>query len=199
MTGEASSHIFEKLLAFNNSKFLGKMQSKFNVGFYKGGEDGKLFEYLCLNVFTLFGKSFEIVSLYDPNLTQLITFPTIKTILAPNWRTVMLEQDVLYVPSHGTMESGDAFCLLNVEGVLTVIVLQITVAKFHPVKMRGLRVISNRFPNVGQQYLVFVTPLKGILSEPQNLLTTESKVAQMFDGVQGFKECQFKLEHKLFS
>lgn len=191
----ASSSVFEKLLDFNSSQYSAKMQLKFNGGIFSGGEDGKLFEYLCLNVFTLLERSFEIVSLYNSNLTQLITVPTIKTILTPNWRTVTLEQDVLYVPSHGTMESGDAFCLLNVQGVPSVIVFQITIAEFHPVKMQGLRVISDRFSNVGQQYLVFVTPQNGKLCTPQNLLTTESKVAQKFDGVQGFKDFQYKMEN----
>lgn len=191
----ASSHVFEKLLGFSRSQYSAEMQSKFNGGIFSGGEDGKLFEYLCLNVFTFLERSFDIVSLNNLNPTQRITVPTIKTILTPNWRTVMLEQDVLYVPSHGTMESGDAFCLLNVQGVPSVIVFQITIAEFHPVKMRGLRVISDRFSNVGQQYLVFVTPLNGKLCTLQNLLTTESKVAQTFDGVQGFKEFQYKMEN----
>ena len=96
---------------------------------------------------------------------------------------------MLYVPSHGTIESGDAFCLLNVQG---------TIAEFHPVKMRGLdyELFLDRFSNVGRRYLVFVTPLNGKLCTPQNLLTTESKVAQKVDGVQGFTECQLKLKHK---
>ena len=191
----ASSRVFEKLLDFNSLQYSAKMKLKFNGGIFSGGEDGKLFEYLCLNVFPFCGRSFDVVLLSNSNSTQNITVPTTKTILTPNWRTVMLEQDVLYVPSHGTMESGDAFCLMIVQGVPSVIVFQITIAELHPVKMQGLRVISDRFSNVGQQYLVFVTPQNGKLCTPQNLLTTESKVARNFDGVQGFKNFQYKLEN----
>jgi len=113
----ASSHVFQRLLDFFDSQLSANMKHKFNRGMFSGGEDGKLFEYLCLNVFTFLERYFEIVSLYNSNLTQFITVPAIKTVLTPNWRTVMLEQDELCVPSHGSMECGDAFCLLNMEGV----------------------------------------------------------------------------------
>ena len=63
-----------------------------------------------------------------------------------------------------------------------------------PVKMQGLRVISGRFADVGRQYLVFVTPMYGKLCKPQNLLTTDNKVAKNFNGVQGFRQFQYKME-----
>ena len=108
-----------------------------------------------------------------------------------------MNEKVLHVPSHGSMESGDAFCLLNVQGVRCVIVFQMTIAKDHPVKMQGLRVISGRFADVGRQYLVFVTPMYGKLCEPQNLLTTDNKVAKNFNGVQGFRDSQYKMEMEM--
>jgi hypothetical protein len=191
----ASSLVFGKLLEFSSLQYSAEMQLKFNGGVFSGGDDGKLFEYLCLNVFAFCGRLFDIVSLNNDSSIITITIPTSKRILAPNWRTTALEQDVLYVPSHGTMESGDAFCLINVQGVPSVIVFQITIAECHPVKMRGLRAIADRFLTAEQQYLVFVTPLNGQLSAPQNLLTTESKVARNFDGVQSFKENQYKMEN----
>ena len=193
----ASSYIFQKLLAFKSDQYSAQMKQKFNGGMFGGGDDGKLFEYLCLNVFQFAGKDFNIASLSSNARQVIITVPATKTILTPNWRTIELQQDILYVPSHDTLESGDAFCLLSVLGVLTVIVLQITIDESHPVKMNGLRVIADRFPNAVQQLLVFVTPQNGKLCQSQNMLTTESKVAQRFDGVQGFNDNQFKLEDVL--
>ena len=107
-----------------------------------------------------------------------------------------MEQDVLYVPSHGTLESGDAFCALSVLGVLTVIVFQITVAESHSVKMNGLRTIASRFPNAEQQRLGFVTPTNGKLCQCQKMFTTESNVAQIFEGVQGFHDYQYKMKNE---
>ena len=183
----ASSYIFQKLLAFKSEHYSARMQQKFNGGMFGGGDDGKLFECLCLNVFQFAGKCFNIVSLNSGTRTLPIdiTVPEFKTILPPNWRTMELEQNILYVSSHGTLESGDAFCLLNVSGALTVIVFQITIAESHPVKTKGLRAIAGRFPNADklQQFLVFVIPQNGTLCQSQNLVTTESKVAQKFDEI----------------
>ena len=192
----ASSYIFKKLFEVRLSQFSADAKQKFNGGNCRGGEDGQLFEFLCLSVCPILEKSFDLVSLHQPPHTQEITVPAKKTMLTQNWKTAKLELelDQLYVPSHGNMESGDAFCLLNVQGVLTVVVFQMTIAEDHPVRMRGLRVISDRFPKAQQQYLVFVTPVNGKLSKPQNLWTTESKVAQRCQGLEGFKNHQFKME-----
>ena len=97
------------------------------------------------------------------------------------------------MPSHGTLESVDAFCCLND----TVFGFQITIAESHPVKMRGLRVIAQRFPNAIKQCLVFVTPLNGKLVSQQHLHTTESRVAQKHDGVEGFAQNQYKMANAL--
>jgi len=192
----ASPYIFQKLLDLKRDHYSALMRQKFNFGGMFGGDDGKLFEYLCLNVFPFAGRIFNIVPLNSDTGQDInITIPATKTILAPNWRTLYLEQDVLYVPSHGTLESGDAFCMLSVLGVLTVIVFQITIAESHPVKMNGLRTIASRFLNAEHQLLVFVTPTKGRLCQSQNMLTTASIVAQRFQGVQGFHDYQYKMEN----
>ena len=193
----ASLYVFDELLSTRKTISLARYKEKFNNTLIGGSEDGKLFEHLCLSVIPFLGRSFEMVLLSDSNTKQKITVPATKQILTANWRNEELNENVLYVPSHGSMESGDAFCLLNVQGVRCVIVFQMTIAEDHPVKMRGLRVISGRFADVGRQYLVFVTPMNGKLCEPQNLLTTDKKVAKNFNGVEGFRDFQYKMEMKM--
>ena len=104
-----------------------------------------------------------------------------------------LEPSILYVPSHGTLESVDEFCCLNE----TVFGFQITIAESHQVKMRGLRVISEMFSNVKGQCLVFVTPVNGKWVSQQPLHTTESKVAERLGVVEGFAKNQYKMENAL--
>ena len=193
----ASLYVFDKLLSTRKTISLARYKEKFNNALIRSSEDGKLFEHLCLFVIPFLGRSFEMVLLSDSNTKQEITVPATKQILTVNWRNEELNENVLYVPSHGSMESGDAFCLLNVQGVRCVIVFQMTIAEDHPVKMQGLRVISGRFADVGRQYLVFVTPMNGMLCKPQNLLTIDNKVAKNFNGVEGFRDFQYKMEMKM--
>ena len=122
----ASLYVFDKLLSTRKTISLARYKEKFNNASIRGSEDGKLFEHLCLFVFPFLGRSFELVLLSDSNTKQKITVPATKQILTVNWRNEELNENVLYVPSHGSMESGDAFCLLNVQGVRCVIVFQMT-------------------------------------------------------------------------
>ena len=187
----ASHYIFQKLLKLQEGRYSNAMKMKFNGGVFGGGDDGVLFEHLSLNVFTIAEKSFDLAPLTNNNTACKIGIPG-KAMLTPNWKTLQLHPNTLYVPSHGTLESGDAFCCLD----QTVIVFQITIAELHPVKMQGLRVISDRFPNATRQCLVFVIPSNGKLKAPQKFHTTEGKVAQRFDGVDGFMQNQYKLENE---
>ena len=45
------------------------------------------------------------------------------------------------MPPYGNLESGDAFCLIEINGRWTLVILQCTITENHPVKQNGMKVI----------------------------------------------------------
>jgi hypothetical protein len=62
-----------------------------------------------------------------------VSFPA-KERLALNWRELesYLQVSVLYKPPYCSMESGDAFCVFEVNDRWTLVILQCTIAEQHP-------------------------------------------------------------------
>ena len=88
-----------------------------------------------------------------------------------------LKPDIFYQPRNSNMESGDAFCMIstvtdNGRTAYKLIILQITVAEKHDVKINGLKEIIAAYPdeiatNIIEKSLVFVTPKYGKLNSFQ--------------------------------
>jgi hypothetical protein len=114
-----------------------------------------------------------------------------------NWKSNVLEADLLYVPIIGNLESGDAFFFQS--STNTLYVLQITVSETHPVKAHGLNVIFERFGNmVVSCCLVFVTPKNGRLRKRQIIVTQQGAdaVAQS-EAARKFSTNQWLVEYEI--
>jgi hypothetical protein len=201
----ASPYIFKKLLSLHDQSLVAQARQKFNAGTCHGGSHGEQFELLCFHCFKFSSVLFKIKPLVDTiGLEEMdITFPGIK-ILPLNWksRNDVLEFNVLFLPPVGNLESGDGFCLMNVNNKRTLLVLQATTGENHPVKMNGLKTIHDCYKNSGIDHedskLVFVIPTNGKLVKKQPLTTKAGTVAtQIHPDVLPFNNNQFSLENAL--
>jgi len=61
---------------------------------------------------------------------RLMKFPP-KKLLALNWRERenYFETNVLYVPQYDHLESGDSFCLIEINGRWTLVIIQCTIVE----------------------------------------------------------------------
>jgi hypothetical protein len=84
-------------------------------------------------------------------------------------------------PQICNLESGDAFCLLELStDRFTLIVLQVTVGKKHPIKANGLKHIVEAFPlrtRIVRKAIVFVTPAEGELCTVQHIVSQDNKIS----------------------
>jgi hypothetical protein len=198
----ASKYILIKLTNKYKDFLITEAKEKFLIGTSFGGEDGKQFERLCLHVCKFSDKKFSANPLdKTENLISFdIQFPE-SEYLVRNWsrNSVNLRENVLYLPTIENLESGDAFCVKELNGVSTLIVLQITIADKHPVKINGLDKINNYFVNAGvpitDKILIFVTPVNGKLTRKQNLTTTKgTDSTNVSADMVAFCNNQFKIE-----
>lgn len=199
----ASPFVFHQILSFHSHNIATLARQKFDLGTFRGSEDGEKFELLCFHCFKFSGVTFSVRPL-DQTLglsDGQIVFPPVE-ILPLNWkvRSNYLQENLLYLPPVGNLESGDAFCVMQFNGAPTLIVLQATIAERHPIKMNGLKVISECFNScnihVASQMLIFVTPKDGKLSMKQALVTQKNIVAQSIPGsLARFATNQYMLEN----
>jgi hypothetical protein len=141
------------------------------------------------------GKRLGIKSLGTTPITAVIDIPNMSN-LDRNWMSDMLQEDMLYIPLIGNMESGDAFFLESRSK--TLYVLQITVGASHPVKANGLNTIFDRFADVTDCCLVFVTPKNGQLQKQQLIVTQKGdKSISLPESAKKFKENQWVLEYEI--
>jgi hypothetical protein len=197
----ASRHIFRRLLTLNTNMCVNKMRNKFCTGTYHGSEDSNDFEFCCLHGFKVSGAEFFVQPLTDAAPFRL-TFPG-KQILARDWLTKTdyhLEQEVLYVPVHRNLESGDAFCLRIINGIWTLIILQCTIGGNHGVKQNGIKVILEEYNVksglvVDETVIIFMIPNGGRLSAQQALTTQDGSVLKVAPCVK--ISAQFRIENDL--
>ena len=138
-----------------------------------------LFEKLCLWLVPLSGSTIRLGQKED--FGGEIKLPRMKS-LDYNWRDLKnLEEGFLYQPMISNLESGNAFCLVrHEEGLLTLVILQVTVGEKHPVKANGLKEIVRAFPEstrslIARKVIIFVTPLDGKLNTVQALHSQKRK------------------------
>ena len=202
----ASPYVLRCLLAFNNNMLVTEARNKYIAGTFRGGDDGTEFELLCLHGFKISDVEFQAQLLTDDAQSTPVKFPQ-KSVLALNWREQenYLEANVLYIPPHGNLESGDAFCLIKINERWTLVILQCTIAEHHPVKQNGIKIIrdcclKNQRLSVQDTVIMFMIPVNGKLKTTQTL--TKSKANK--DGV--FEEApratitvtaQYKIENAL--
>lgn len=169
------------------------------VGADGGSLAGYQFENICLRGVPISQKRLQMQSLCtmsSVSLSSCIKVPEMSN-LGRNWKSSVLERDLLYVPIIGNLESGDAFFLDSTTN--TLYVLQITVNETHPVNAHGLNVISERFPNVIERFcLVFVTPKNGKLRKPQKIVTQKGADAiALSEAAKFFSKNQWLVEYEI--
>jgi hypothetical protein len=201
----ASDQIFQRLCAMFNQSLIANACNLFNSGVssdtFGGASAGNLFEKVCLWLVPLNGKSIEATSL-ESGRPLNFTFPHDISVLTSDWRSAKsqeMNQDVLYQPKFANLESGDAFCVIadpEAQEKLMLIVVQITVAEHHSVKVNGLHTIWNSYSNDIQQRihrkaLLFVTPSEGKLCTKQYLVTQSEqihrKIPPIFSDLEQFR------------
>jgi hypothetical protein len=143
---------------------------------------GHLFEKICLWLVPFAGRMISPVTLrQDQMALGDITLPQMQTLVC-NWKELHnLQCNVLYQPLIANLESGDAFCLLQLVNEYSLIVLQVTVGEKHPVKANGLKEIFQAFPvdikaRITRKVIIFVTPMEGKLRTLQPLHNQDDKV-----------------------
>lgn len=176
----ASSYVFRQILKKYEQSQISSAQEKFRSRSVRGPDDGTLFENLFFIPSNIKGKIFKVMNLKDANQSFQIELPELVT-LPTNWQQdeVLLQQDLLYYPSYPNLESGDGFCLLNIQEQRILIVLQTTIAESHPIKGRGLENIYDKYSRSGfcidGVRLIFVTPFHSKLNQAQTILPTYDK------------------------
>jgi len=173
----ASPYVLQCLLKLNNNMLVTDARKKYDVGTFRDGDNGNEFELLCLHGFKISDVEFHAQPLTDNAQPTKVTFPP-KQVLALNWRERenYLEANVLYIPPHGNLESGDSFCLIQINGRWTVVIIQCTIAENHPVKQNGVTIIhdcyaKNQELKVDDTVIMFMIPINGKLKTKQPLVT----------------------------
>lgn len=177
----ASPYVLQSLLQLNNQMLATEARNKYRAGTFRGGDNGNEFELLCLHGFKVTGVEFTALPLSPGSNESKIIFPR-KEVLALNWRERegYLKQGVLYIPPYGNLESGDAFCVILLNGKLTLVIVQCTIAENHPVKQNGMRVILDCCTKksklkVRETVIVFMIPQNGKLKVPQRIVTQDGE------------------------
>eukprot|EP01039_Chlorochromonas_danica_P005685 gene5685-6269_t len=198
----ASPFVLRSLLQLKNHMLAAQARNKYKADTFRGGEDGSEFERLCLYGFKISGVEFLAKPLTEGAKKIRVTFPP-KEVLAPNWREQKkyLKQEVLYIPPYDNLESGDAFCLIKIDERWTLVILQCTISKTHPVKQNGVKIIRDCYSKnselaVEETVIMFMTPANGKLETEQPLVTKNGTVVQ-HPSVK--VEAQYKIENKLVS
>lgn len=200
----ASPYVFRKLLALHKNILVNDARSKYNVGTFHGGDDGNEFELLCLHGFKISDVEFCALPLTDGAQQIQVKFPP-KEVLARNWRDVRnyLKANVLYIPPYGNLESGDAFCLIEINGRWTLVILQCTIAESHPVKQNGVKIIRDCYTEksellVDDTVIMFMIPENGKLKKKQRMVTQmKGGVLEAVQRVTVIVSAQYKIENNL--
>jgi hypothetical protein len=133
-----------------------------------------------------------------------VKFPA-KRVLALNWREEAnnyLEANVLYIPPYGNLESGNAFCLIEINGRWTLVILHCTIAENHPVKQNGMKVIydcykKNPALQVDDTVIMFMIPLNGKLKTNQPVVTQKKEEMEEVQRVAITVTAQYKIQNAL--
>jgi hypothetical protein len=198
----ASPYVLRRLLALNNNMLVTDVRNKYTVGTFRGGDDGFEFELLCLHGFKISDVEFHAQPLTENTRPIKVKFPP-KQVLALNWREKYLEANLLYIPPYCNLESGDAFCLIEINGRWTVVIIQCTIAENHPVKQNDVKIIrdcyvKNQGLQVDDTVIMFMIPVTGKLKAEQPLVT--SKKVGALEEVQRVTiavKAQYKIENAL--
>ena len=202
----ASPYVLRRLLALNNNMLVSDARNKYAVGTFRGrGDDGSEFALLCLHGFKISDVEFHAQPLTDNVQPTKVKFPP-KQVLALNWRQRKnyLEANVLYIPPYGKLEFGDAFCLMEINGRWTVVIIQCTIAENHPVKQNGVKVIhdcyvKNQGLQVDDTVIMFMIPVNGKLKAKQLLVKSKKGgvLKKVQRGVTIAVTAQYKIENAL--
>jgi hypothetical protein len=176
----ASPYVLRRLLSLNNNMLVTDVRNKYVAGTFRGGDEGNEFERLCLHGFKISDVEFDAQPLTENAQPTKVKFPP-KQVLALNWRQSenYLEANVLYIPPYGNLESGDAFCLIEINGRWTVVIIQCTIAENHPVKQNDVKIIydcyaKNQELKVDDTVIIFMIPAYGKLKVKQPLVTSKN-------------------------
>jgi len=109
----------------------------------------------------------------------------------------------LYIPPYGNLESGDAFCLIEINGRWTLVILQCTIAENHPVKQDGMKVINDCYKKIpalkmDDTVIMFMIPLNGKLKTKQPVVTQKKgEVVEEVQRVTITVTAQYKIQNAL--
>lgn len=161
---------------------------------------GHLFERLILWDASIHGVDLDFQFLQEKPTasaqTRVINFPRRKLVAAN--QLTNLTHGVTYQPKSRCFESGDAFCLVPDDGgKFILVVLQVTIAKDHPIKEKGLRDILSMFSGdirkqISQHYVAFVTDCDSELNTTQYFHTPARQKVEENSWVHCFKQLVYR-------
>jgi hypothetical protein len=192
----ASKKIFMKVGQYFDKTILNEAINIFNSGkgpaIYGPVTCGMRLEKMCLIILPIYGKTLEIRALekkYDDKMLTANLNSSYPLKLPQNMEFLNntfvedknLKPDVFYQPVSTNLESGDAFCVISVNDERNIttyhmIIVQITVAESHPIKVKGLSDIVSAYPEdiqnkITKKALVFLTANHGKLKSVQQYTT----------------------------
>jgi hypothetical protein len=203
----ASDYVFRRLSRMYHGSLIAEAANIFNAGGDLASNSlgasyaGQLFEKICLWLVPIAGKTICPESLApDQFPLGAIVLPQVQTLPVRWYRLHQLEMGVLYQPQISNLESGDAFCLVSVDNICTLVVLQVTIAENHPIKSNGLNVIFEAFRDdlkglIQRKLIVFVTPIDGKLYKIQPIHNQKNQVMdpnQLPLSVRGFEQWVYR-------
>ena len=198
----ASEEIFIKIYDDFDKKILNDAINILNSGIgpkeYGAATCGLILEKFCLFLSPIYGKTLELRPLEKTDDDMMLTenlnstfslrFPKKMERLNSTFvREKNLKPNIFYHPRSANLQSGDAFCAISVNGSniteYMLIVLQITVAESHPIKVKGLQDILSAYPDeirkkITKKELVFVTTNYRKLKSLQRYVSVNGKAYQ---------------------
>ena len=186
----ASNYILERIIDMHSTKLFANFLNLFNQGgglasaSLGGASAGNLFEKICLWILPMAGEEMAedaCSSLIDGQRPLgAFKFPTALSSLRHDFKKTRndLTADVFYRPLSANLESGDSFCVLELNGIITLIVLQFTVAEEHGVRYRGVTEIYEAFDetvrvSIERKLVLFVIPFEGNLRSKQPFINVK--------------------------
>ena len=184
----ASEIVLEKVYHLNDAMILAQATELFNSGnstaIYGATTAGKIFEKMCLRLKPINGLHINATTLFGDPTPVGFDIPVEIYELLRQANMTNLPVKKFIIPCFTNMESVDAFYVVwsDVLQGYVLVLLQITVAKFHNVKISGIVDIISAFPedvrnNIKDKALVFVIPHNGELNKEQKYATKNNKVA----------------------
>jgi hypothetical protein len=199
----ASVLLFTKLYAKYRDIIITQACAKYINGLSYSAQDEDIFESLSFLCFKLSGR-YNVKSLAGGK-DIILKIPDRMEFLPNNWKvndtTFIPKLNTLFYPVYKNMESGDAFYVISEGGVNSLVIIQATTRRTHPVKANGLNIIfeiCSKICDISTKVLVFLTPPNPCLNTLQNIYPEkDDMISRIPSAIGDFQTNQYLLVNSL--